>query len=153
MQELDPSKLTPAFPEQVQLGYYPPQYQTVVAQPGPQPVVSYQQVPQSQQPQIQYGQSQQPQQPQGFGEVPDDGPAFGCVLAETIIGMICCNCILGLIGLIVVVIGNSNQDPKMRKAGHYLGIASIIVGSIVWVCLCIITFIIMYDSFQNCIQS
>ena len=63
-------------------------------------------------------------------------PSYGCVLAETICGMMCCCFVLGLVGLVFALVSqsNNNPNPEMFRKAHYLGIASIASGICLWIC-------------------
>ena len=112
------SKYLPSNPQ----GYIP----SMAYQPSPQPMVII--------------------QPQSQGALPGQGnasygrtlPSWNCILVETIIGMVCCCFVLGLIGLIFAIMGNSDNDQKYLRWAHYLGISSIILGVIDYICACII---------------
>ena len=86
---------------------------------------------------------------QGLAGVGTTIPSWNCILIETILGMICCCFVLGLVGLIFAILGNSNNDPKYLRWAHQLGLASIIVGVVAWIIYIIIFFIyiiaVVYD--------
>ncbi len=71
----------------------------------------------------------------------DKFPAYYCILAESIIGILCISgSILGIIAVVLVIVGETNKDKQSRKCAHRLGVTSIICGAICWVIIGFIIF-------------
>ncbi len=62
-------------------------------------------------------------------------PKWGIILTVNIFGMLLCCCILGFIGIICVIVGKSKSESKYLHWSHLLGIASISIGIVQWICL------------------
>lgn len=120
---------TGLYPQAPQPGMYQPVPQTAYQPSGPQMVV------------VQPG--------AGVVAMPAQrplNPSFGCVLAETIIGMFCCCFVCGLIGLIMALVNQTKRDPDTHRWAHYMGIASIGCGVLQWICVVIFVVIMILIS-------
>ena len=120
-----PSTSPPAYPS------FPSLYPSVAYHVLPLPTVAFQSVYQPQPPVTSASQQQ----------ANDKFPAYYCILAESIIGILCLSCsIFGIIGVALAIVGEFYKDKQSRKCAHRLGVTSIICGATFWVIIGFIIF-------------
>ena len=127
-----------SFGQMPQIFVQPPPYPAVAYQAGQEPYVVFQTQSSQQLPQVHQG-------PQGVVGTLDRNhsrakvPPIGCILTETIIGMICCCwcCVFGLIGSVLACVGSYRRERNTLRCAHRMGLVNLIAGGVMWVCIII----------------